>query len=103
MVEHPVGHMTGIGKLAGPIKMIPGGNAAARAALGAYFKLVRELATSPSTLRWLEKGLSSRDPEEIRASRQLISQALQKAGLKGNLTAQGLYRYVNGGADPEQK
>ena len=95
MVEHPVGHVTGLGKLAGPVKLIPGGNAAARAVLGAYYQLVRELSTSPSTLRWLEKGLGSRDPAEKAAARRAISAALQKAGLKGNIGTQGLYRYEN--------
>ncbi len=81
-VEHPWG--SGIpGKLVGTAaKLIPGSDAAARASLGAYYKTVRQIMTSPALLRWLEKGLngSKADREQVRQSVQAV---LQKGGAVG--------------------
>jgi len=82
-VENPFGRASGLGKLAGPAKLVPGANSAARAALTAYYNGVRALLTSPSTLRWLRKGLTSRDPQAKEAARAELRAALQRGGAMG--------------------
>src|SRR5229473_2277969 len=81
-VENPWGR-TGLGRAAGPLKIIPGMNALARATLTAYYNGVRGLLTSPSTLRWLRKGLTSRDPQAKEAARAELRAALQRGGAMG--------------------
>ncbi len=83
IVEHPIGAATGLGKLAGPAKMIPGANMAARMTLGNFYATVRKLATSPSTLRWLEKGLTSSDPAARAATRAELHKLMQQSGAAG--------------------
>jgi hypothetical protein len=82
-VENPFGRASGLGKLAGPAKLIPFANFGARAALTAYYNGVRALLTSPSTLRWLRKGLQSRDPAERASARAAIASAAQRGGAMG--------------------
>ena len=82
-VENPAGRISGLGKLAGPAKLIPGGNFAMRAVLTSYYNTVRGLLTSPSTLRWLRKGLTSRDPEAKAAARAELRLPCSGAGRKG--------------------
>jgi len=89
-VENPFGR-SGLGKLAGPVKVLPGANFGARAALTAYYNTIRGVLTSPSTLRWLRKGLKSRDPVERETARQELFAALQKGGAMGAATGQALY------------
>jgi hypothetical protein len=81
-VEHPWG--SGIaGKVIGTAtKAVPGSGAAARATLGAYYKAVRQMATSPALMRWLEKGLNG-TPADREAVRQSIQSVLQKGGAMG--------------------
>lgn len=88
-VENPWGR-TGLGKMAGPAKIVPGANFGARAVLTAYYNTVRGLLTSPSTLRWLRKGLQSRDPVEREAARAELRQAVQKGGLGGQGVGQAV-------------
>jgi hypothetical protein len=83
IVEHPIGAATGLGKLAGPTKMLPGANLAARSALGTYYGTIRKLATSPTTLRWLEKGLTSPDPAGRAEARAALRQLAQRSGAAG--------------------
>lgn len=82
-VENPYGRIGGIGKLAGPMKMVPGANFGARAAMTAYYNTIRGVLTSPSTLRWLRKGLTSRDPQAKEAARAELHAALQRGGAMG--------------------
>jgi hypothetical protein len=89
-VEHPFGQITGLGKLAGPIKIAPGANFAARAGLTAFYNTIRGVLTSPSTLRWLRKGLQSRDPAEREAAREGLKAALQRGGAMGAAMGQGV-------------
>jgi len=89
-VENPFGRASGLGKLAGPAKLIPGANAGARAALTAYYNGVRALLTSPSTLRWLRKGLTSRDPQAKEAARAELRAALQRGGAMGASAAEAV-------------
>ena len=75
-VENPWAHIAGrggtIGKIiAAPINIIPGSGAAGRFILGEYYALIRKLATSPATLRWLERGLTG-DPEQKAAARTFL-------------------------------
>jgi hypothetical protein len=78
-VEHPVGGRI-IGQVTGKI---PGVNIAGRAVLGAYYKFVTKLATSPGLLRWIEKGLTEGAPKEKEAIRALIRQAMNRGGSIG--------------------
>jgi hypothetical protein len=91
-VENPFGRASGLGKLAGPMKMLPGANFGARAALTAYYNTVRGLLTSPSTLRWLRKGLQSRDPEAKETVRAELRAALQKGGMMGASAGEAVYQ-----------
>jgi len=81
-VENPLGR-TGLGKLAGLSKMVPGLNFGLRAGMTAYYNMVRGVLTSPSTLRWLRNGLKSRDPVEREAARAELRAALQRGGAMG--------------------
>jgi len=92
-VENPLGRASGLGKLAGPAKVLPGVNFAARAGLTAYYNMVRGLLTSPSTLRWLRKGLQSRDPAARESARAELQAALQKGGAMGASTGSSLHQY----------
>jgi hypothetical protein len=89
-VENPFGRASGLGKLAGPAKMLPFANFGARAALSAYYNTVRGVLTSPSTLRWLRQGLNSSDPEAKAAARAELLKALQRGGVVGAGVAQGV-------------
>lgn len=89
-VENPFGRIGGIGKLAGPAKLVPGANFGARAAMSAYYNTVRSVLTSPSTLRWLRKGLTSRDLEAKAVARAELRAALQKGGAAGAGFGEGI-------------
>ena len=89
-VENPFGRASGLGKVAGPMKIVPGANFGARAALTAYYNMVRGVLTSPSTLRWLRKGLTSRDPQAKEAARAELMAALQKGGAIGAGAGEGV-------------
>ena len=91
-VENPWGR-TGLGKAAGPVKIIPGANFGARAALSAYYNTVRGVLTSPSTLRWLRKGLTSRDPQARELARTELRAALQRGGAMGAGAGEGAAGY----------
>ena len=83
-VENPWAHIAGrggtVGKLlAAPINLIPGSGAAGRFVLGEYYALIRKLATSPATLRWLERGLTG-DPEQKAAARGFLQRYATGAG-----------------------
>lgn len=83
IVEHPLGSATGFGKLAGPAKMIPGSTLTSGALLAKYYKLIRKISTSPTTLRWLEKGLTSSDPAGRTEARAALRQLAQQSGAIG--------------------
>jgi hypothetical protein len=91
-VENPFGRASGLGKLAGPTKMIPGANFGMRAALTAYYNTVRGVLTSPSTLRWLRKGLTSRDPQAKEAARAELRAVLQRGGAMGASAMESVYQ-----------
>jgi hypothetical protein len=91
-VENPWGRASGLGKLAGPAKLVPGANFGARAALTAYYNTVRGVLTSPSTLRWLRKGLTSRDPQAKEAARAELRAHLQRGGAMGASAMESTYQ-----------
>jgi hypothetical protein len=91
-VENPFGRISGLGKMAGPVKAIPAANFVARATLTAYYNFVHGLVTSPSTLRWLMKGFNSRDPIEKEAARAELRAALQRGGAIGAGAAESIYQ-----------
>lgn len=88
-VEHPTTNIPGV---RGITKLIPGLNPAARSMHTAYYKLVTELMTSPSTLRWIEKGLTSGNPEEQAAVREILRKHLQKGGAMGAGAGEAVYQ-----------
>jgi hypothetical protein len=94
-VENPFGRASGLGKLAGPAKLLPGANFGARAALTAYYNGVRGLLTSPSTLRWLRKGLTSRDPQAKETARAELRAHLQRGGAMGASAVENAYQGSN--------
>lgn len=101
IVEHPIGAATGLGKLAGPAKMLPGANLAARSALGSYYAMIRKISTSPTTLRWLEKGLTSSDPAGREEARAALRALAAKSGAIGAGTGAGLGMAGPGAAENE--
>lgn len=74
MIQHPWGAVfggtgpSGVGKIAktltAPLGWIPFSSSYVLGLYGDYLKLLRQFATSPSTLRWFKKGLESKNPEE---------------------------------------
>ncbi len=100
-VEHPWGVITGLGKLAGPVKMLPGANFLARSILGGYFATMRKLVTSPVTLRFLERALENRDPEAREAAREMIREAMRRGGARGSGMSQAVHQQQNQGQELE--
>jgi hypothetical protein len=88
-VENPLTQIPGA---KGVVKMIPGANPAARATLGKYYAMVTKLMTSPTTLRWLEKGLTKGTPEEQEAMRNILRAHLQKGAAMGAGAGEAAYQ-----------
>ena len=88
-VEHPIASTKILGAVT---KFIPGLNPAARATRGLYYKTIMEIMTSPSTLRWIEKGLDSGSPEEREAIKKVLSAVLQKGGAMGAGAGEAAYQ-----------
>ncbi len=80
-VEHPLG-----GKILSRMgKLIPGANPGARAALGGYYGLIRRFTTSPSFLRFIERGLTGNEQE-----RQAVKAIVQRAMKRGQAIGTGV-------------
>ena len=79
-VENP---LTGMPVLKAAAKLVPGLNPAARAIRGKLYALITQLATSPTTLRWIEKGLTQGTPEEQEAIRNILRAHLQRGAAMG--------------------
>lgn len=89
-VESPVG-----GRLiSGTLKIIPGVNALGRAARGKYYSMVNDLISSPSTLRWIEKGLKG-NAEQREAVRRVVQRAMQKGSAAGAGAGESLNQTPN--------
>jgi len=94
-VEHPQGQAKALGEITGPMKWVLSAPVL-RSMLSTYFTGVRKLATSPSTLRWLRKGLTSRDPQAKEAARAELRAALQRGGAVGAGIGQGINQWAGG-------
>jgi len=79
-VEHPT---TNIPVARGIVKFVPGLNPAMRFVHGKFYQLITDLITSPTTLRWIEKGLTSGTPEEQAAVRAILQKHLQRGAAMG--------------------
>jgi hypothetical protein len=90
-VENPWGAVTGLGKVAKPLQIIPGSSPAMRATLGKFYDVVTRLMTSPTTLRYIERGLKG-TPEEREIVRQHLSPILQRGAAVGAGAAEGAYQ-----------
>jgi hypothetical protein len=95
-VEHPWSNILARGGvvgdiLAAPTKLIPGADAAGRYILGGYYGLIRKLATSPSVLRWVEKGLEG-GPDQREAVRIMIRRAMKIGGPIGVGAGEAAYQ-----------
>ena len=88
-VENPVSGVPGV---KGAMKLIPGLNPAARAGRGKFYALITDLMTSPSTLRWIEKGLTKGSPEEQEAVRNILRAHLQKGAAMGAGAGEAAYQ-----------
>ena len=79
-VEHPLPGGKIVNKLGGAL---PGAHPIARAIRGKFYALITKLATSPTSLRWIEKGLTEGTPEEKEAIRQILQKHLQRGAAMG--------------------
>lgn len=95
-VEHPWSAIGG--KIGEFFPKIPGGDAAMRATLGAYYTIVRKLATSPAFLRWLEKGLAG-DPAARARAKAVTQQFMRYGGRAGAVAGESLYQGEGGPGD----
>ena len=72
------------------MKVFGGGDPGGRAILTKYYAFIQRLTSSPSFLRWIEKGLEG-DPVDREAVRRAILQG-QKAGmLVGGAAGESIY------------
>lgn len=86
-LTHPLGGKT----LSRAGRLLPGANAAGRAGWQAYYSFINKVLESPSTMRFLEKSYSG-GAESRKATRDILSSYLQRAGAMGTAGAQGLYQ-----------
>lgn len=87
-VEHPVA-----GRLvSGVLKMAPGVNMAARTALGAYYKMVTDMAANnPPLFNYLLRGLSG-TAEEKAATREILTKHAQRYAAMGAGAGAAMYQ-----------
>jgi hypothetical protein len=78
-VENPWGSIP-LGKTAG--KIIPGFDAAGRAMLGKYYKVLTEMTNSPTLMRFVMKGLKG-DPQGRAMARQAVQKWMSRGGAVG--------------------
>ena len=78
-VENPWGSIP-LGKTAG--KIIPGFDAAGRAMLGKYYKVLTEITNSPTLMRFVMKGLKG-DPQGRAMARQAVQKWMSRGGAVG--------------------
>jgi len=78
-VEHPWGSIP-LGKAFG--KIVPGADAAGRAMLGKYYKMITELTNSPSLMRFVQRGLKG-DEQGRQIARQAVQAWMRRGGAVG--------------------
>lgn len=91
-VEHPI--VGSLGKVIDPFKIIPGSNAAARAALGSFYAMWRKAMTSPAFLRFLEKGLTG-NAEEKKVAREIMQRMMRRGAVVGSAVGEQTYQTPN--------
>ena len=84
-VTHPFGSGV-VGKAAqAALKLVPASGFGARTVLSEYYDLIAKLAQSPSTMRWVMKGLEG-DPQ----SRQMVKNQIQRWMSRGGTIGAGV-------------
>lgn len=68
----------------GAVKLVPGANFGARAALTQYYKMVTTLSSNLTFLKWVQKGLRGDE-----AARQMVREQVQRAMAVGGATGAG--------------
>ena len=71
----------------------------ARTVRGEYYRLVRQLATSPAMLKWLEKGLKG-DAQAQEAAREALAEMFGRAGKVGGGVGAGASETLYQGSGP---
>lgn len=79
-VEHPWSRV--VGKGGEFLPKVPLGDAAARSAIGAYFKMVTKLSSNLPLMKFVLKGLKG-DPQGREMARQAVQNWMQKGGAVG--------------------
>jgi hypothetical protein len=90
-VLNPWGSITGLGKFAKPLKVIPGVETAGRFILTQYYKILSDVASSPATMQWLAKGLNG-SPVDREAVKAAIQRAQRTGQPIGAAISEGLYQ-----------
>lgn len=90
-VLNPWGSITGLGKFAKPLKVIPGMETAGRYILTKYYKILSDVVTSPAVMQWIARGLEG-GPVEREAVRLAIQKSQKTGQPIGAAIAEGLYQ-----------
>lgn len=96
-VSHPWAHILGgsgggISKaLVAPMKIVPGANPLGRKLLGDTYGLIRKIASSPSFLRWVEKGLQG-DAEARAMVKAEVRRWMKRGSTAGAAGAEAEYQ-----------
>lgn len=100
-VEHPWAALPG-GKAVG--KFIPGVDATGRAILGAYYKTMTELTTSPAFLKFVQRGLQGSEAERFTARNMLKAMVYGPGARRGGAMGAGTAAAVGATpADPQRQ
>lgn len=86
-VEHPWAALPG-GKAIG--KFIPGVDAAGRAILGSYYKMMTELTTSPAFLKFVQRGLQGDEASRFTVRNMLQAMMYGKGANRGGAIGAGV-------------
>lgn len=91
-VEHPWASIPG-GRAVG--KLIPGWDATGRYMLGSYYKMITELSSNLTLMKWVLKGLKG-DEAAREMSQQAVQRAMQRGGAVGAGVGESQYQTHNG-------
>ena len=99
-VTHPFGSGT-IGKISqSALKLVPGSGPGARAVLSEYYDVMVHLMQSPSTMRWVMKGLEG-NPQAREAVKAQIQRWVRAGGWSGAMGAEESYQGSEPTPQPE--
>ena len=96
-VEHPLAGR--LGTFVDPFKLVPGANPTARAALGSFYSLIRRFSTSPSFLRFVERGLKGNEQERA-AVKQIVQRAMRRGHAIGTGVGETVFEQPSEGFEP---